>query len=124
MDEEKTETFEEKCQQKIEKFIEQEEFDKAQKLTEVLKTHAEVLKTRAEAHKATVEAEKAQTEKNAVIADRKIAIINSVIQGGNLLMTIFGYGMRDRWIRMGFKFESTGSISGVTTKQVYLPGKI
>lgn len=102
--------YTEKWQRKIDEYVELEEFEKAQKLTDVLKTHAEAQKMRKETEMA--------------VMDRKVAVANTIVQGSNALIELIGFAVHGRWIRMGFKFESTGSISGKTTNKVFLPGKI
>lgn len=110
MNNEKQVTIEEKWQRKIDEYVEAEEFEKAQKLADVLKTHSEAQKMRKETEMA--------------VMDRKVAVANTIVQGSNALIELVGFAVHGRWIRMGFKFESTGSISGKTTNKVFLPGKI
>lgn len=106
---------------KIKNYVEQEEFDKAKALMEIASKERDLVLKEKELE---LKEKELAIKNNEIAGNVGVATINAAIGASQLLVDIISLAVHGRWIKMGFGFEATGSISSKTMNKIFLSGKI
>ena len=114
--------------EKLEYYVEQEDFAKAKEIMEIINKDVTLqLNEReidAKDRELDLKERELEIKRDEIYGQVGTGLITSAIGISQLLVDIISLAVHGRWIKMGFGFEATGSISSKTMNKIFLNGKI